>query len=112
MKHTPGPWKVTKLGTMVRAGGTNIADCGSSFNLRYKHEEMHANAALIASAPDLLEALEALFANQHVHPTDFIYDVREREGLGWEGPSVTQWSDAIAKAKAAIAKAHNLANQD
>jgi hypothetical protein len=53
---------------------------------------------------ELLEALKALMENEHLDLGDLIYKVREREGLGWEGPSVTQWSDAIEKANAAIAK--------
>ena len=58
-KHTQGPWQV--IGTMVRgryALGENnrpgglIADCGG-----YYTPETHANARLIAAAPELMEAL-------------------------------------------------------
>jgi len=59
---------------------------------------------LIEAAPLLLEALKALTSNEHIDLGDLIYKVRENEGLGWEGPSVTQWSDAVQKAQAAIAK--------
>ena len=57
-KHTQGPWQA--IGTMVRgpyALGENnrpgglIADCGG-----YYTPETHANARLIAAAPELLEA--------------------------------------------------------
>ena len=59
-KHTPGPWRVSVdmrgLGNVPVAGvetveGFSIANCGT-------HGE--ANASLIASAPDLLEALQAM----------------------------------------------------
>jgi len=57
-KHTPGPWE--RIGTMVRGPysirdgsrpGGLIADCGG-----YYGPEQHANAQLIAAAPDLLDA--------------------------------------------------------
>jgi hypothetical protein len=31
--------------------------------------------------------------------SDYTYDVREREGKGWEGPLVTKWSDACVLAQ-------------
>lgn len=30
---------------------------------------------------------------------DYTYDIREREGLGWDGPQTKAWSDACAKAE-------------
>ena len=53
-KHTPGPW-IVDTDYIIQAGGTSnentIAIVGDQ-------EEWKANAHLIASAPDLLEALE------------------------------------------------------
>ena len=60
---------------------------------------------VFAAAPDLLEALEALTTNPYVNLGDLIYQVRDREGLGWEGPNVTAWNNAFMAANAAIAKA-------
>jgi len=61
-KHTPGPWKLEKNNcdwTIWGADGCNI--------LGIPHDEIYghaladsANARLIASAPELLEALETL----------------------------------------------------
>jgi hypothetical protein len=57
--HTPGPWRTTGLN--VRAGDALIcyatnhwADCETP------ESERQANADLIASAPDLLAALEVM----------------------------------------------------
>ncbi len=45
------------------------------------------------------EILRALFANPHADLEGYIYDIRGRELLGWEGPSVKSWSDAVVAAK-------------
>lgn len=67
MKHTPGPWTSNEIGTKpeelacaVWAGDVPI--CTTEFSIgRYKkagtRETRHANARLIASSPDLLNAL-------------------------------------------------------
>jgi hypothetical protein len=62
-------------------------------------------SSLIAAAPELLEALKALTSNPHVDLGGLVYQVRDREGEGWDGPQVTNWSNAVQAAKAAIAKA-------
>ncbi len=73
-KHTKGPWKVGG-----KTGFINQLAIEPSIGTAYgAGEELQANARLIAAAPDLLEALEALL-----------------EG----NPSV------VAKARAAVAKA-------
>jgi hypothetical protein len=57
-KHTPGPWVVEEnhnqnlVGVMVWAGGEIVAHVPQD-----QHGEANANAALVASAPDLLYAL-------------------------------------------------------
>lgn len=67
MKHTKGPWEVEILGSTVRVisdvevteGGSRIGGdvvlCGD-----YRNKENIANANLIASAPELLEACKAV----------------------------------------------------
>ena len=42
---------------------------------------------------DLAKAILALDAES---VGDFIYHIRDRELLGWDGPRVTAWSDACA----------------
>jgi hypothetical protein len=65
LKHTPGPWNVDGDATVYgprfsiandkeQIGRFEVADCKG-----YK-QEREANARLIASAPDLLRALEQL----------------------------------------------------
>lgn len=55
-KHTPGPWEIGF--SQINAGKHDcIVQFG--FNIR-ENPKAYANAALIAAAPDLLEALKAL----------------------------------------------------
>lgn len=35
---------------------------------------------------------------------DFIYSIRDQEGLGWNGPLVTKWNDAVMRAKELLKK--------
>jgi hypothetical protein len=58
--HTPGPWHAD--GFIVRdGGGVLIADaCGDS---RLPPEVSHSNADLIAAAPGLLAAAEAMYGS-------------------------------------------------
>lgn len=61
--HTPGPWRTTGLN--VRAGDALICYATNHWaDDETPESERQANADLIASAPELLDALERL-----VHPT-------------------------------------------
>lgn len=52
-KHTPGPWSITEDGaTVLSAGKIPVAAVASVYP---------ANARLIAAAPEMLKALEAVF---------------------------------------------------
>lgn len=42
--------------------------------------------------------LRALFSNDHLDLGDLVYYVRDREGLGWDGPAVKSWGVAVAEA--------------
>lgn len=70
-KHTPGPWKLLKFGdfehyTVTNQEGTHGFHLGIaqvSFGYSEPAEtEQHANAKLIAAAPELLDALRDLKA--------------------------------------------------
>jgi hypothetical protein len=54
---------------------------------------------------DLLGAAKAIATSKHVNLGDLVYQVREREGSGWDGPEVKKWSDAVQAFNAAIARA-------
>lgn len=54
---------------------------------------------------DAIAALRALMTNPHLDLGDRVYDVREREGLGWDGPSVVAWSAAVKAAKDVLRRA-------
>lgn len=57
--HTPGPWRQTGLN--VRSGDALICWVTDHyFNIETSNSEKFANARLIASAPELLRALEWL----------------------------------------------------
>lgn len=61
MAHTPGPWAVDEIRSVQAitwCGEVCIADVGGNAD----EEEQLANARLIAAAPDLLAACEAMIA--------------------------------------------------
>ena len=79
-KHTPGPWHTAgDQGVQIRSQRDQIAKVWTM-----RGNEWKANARLIASAPELLEALKAVLANS-----------LDSKGL----------ADAHKQARAAIAKA-------
>jgi len=104
-KHTPGPWHVGDLAAPNLAGrnalvyapsGYAVADA-KIFHCKFGVPEMEANARLIAAAPDLLEALEA---------------IRARIDGEWDNPALVKFGglrdtkeDIHALATEAIAKA-------
>jgi hypothetical protein len=59
MKHTPGPWRVNKHNPFRVAAGHNLAIADTS-ELAAEPEECHANARLIAAAPELLHCLKVI----------------------------------------------------
>lgn len=62
----------------------------------YRH--VSPAAAPEASAPSALAVLRALMTNPHISLEDQVYQIREREGQEWDGPSVKAWSDAVVAA--------------
>lgn len=95
MSHTPGPW-VAEFGRdgsfSIEADRQGIAGGLLVLASRNEHpllvDQMHANARLIAAAPDLLEALEAICAC-----------ISETRG--------TDATEAVHKAESAIKKARS-----
>ena len=92
-KHTPGPWNISTANRYaVNARGRGIATAHGTDDLNYSEffpptEKAAGNARLIAAAPDLLEALDAIVQR--------IYD----------GSSISPYSAEYRNALNAIAKA-------
>jgi hypothetical protein len=91
MSHTKGPWKNEGMGDITgmendpENGCVGVVDVCNVY-LRTVPGRHEANAALIAAAPDLLEALEEI--------------VEAADGSGWN-----QLDPGFFKARAAIKKA-------
>lgn len=61
-KHTPGPWQLSANGPEIFAGGSTfrVGPLATVYP-RNDGREQRANAALIAAAPELLDACRAAF---------------------------------------------------
>lgn len=102
MSHTPGPWRVTTglNGGYIASKSAGYVPIRTPFREDafrdgpargdVTDEELDSNARLIAAAPDLLEACQAIAASS---------------GLIGNRPDV---ADAMRKVSAAIAKANGL----
>ena len=88
-KHTPGTWAVSKHGTPAYAPQFGVYAEGANDHVIVRGENAEADAALIAQAPDLLEALRQA----------------ERALSGWPNWSSDAIADATRIARAAIRKA-------
>lgn len=76
LKHTPGPWFVSPKTDVTVEGdlnviqthgsnvkGYHVAYCASWKDDKETAEEAEANARLMAAAPELLEALQEIYAD-------------------------------------------------
>lgn len=72
---------------------TTECDCKNGANF-IKHCQLHK------AAGEMYAALVMLFKEEL---GDFIYEIRDNELKGWEGPRVMNWGKAVTKAKAAMA---------
>jgi hypothetical protein len=52
--------------------------------------------------PRLLAAVKAITTHPHITLGDLVYEVREQEGEGWDGPGVKAWGDAVTELDAAV----------
>lgn len=118
-QHTPGPWKVEERQSGHRWNGQPVSyfsvthtsetrDCFVALDIapvtlitsggELRNAEGEANAVLIASAPELLEALSALLA-----ASESYCDCMDNGGS--EAPAANRLLKAHAQARAAISKA-------
>ena len=92
MKHTPGPWKADYNGTLghIKAiinDGERATPTVAKYNaitLCVPEEEQKANGALIAAAPELLEALKNIENDDNRIPKT-IWDMRNKAIAKAEG---------------------------
>ena len=110
-KHTPGPWRIidsrnqskaTIVGADFPAMGF-VADVNLCRNNTHQQVDGHANAALIAAAPAMYEALQQ---------TLFLVELAAleewgREVTGEHQPPTTEARDRLEKVKAALAQAED-----
>ena len=102
-KGTPGPWTVKDYGhaLAIECKVDNIEHTVVTDHFCYPDFKQHgsieklANAHLVSSAPDLLEALQNL-VNLHLC---------EQEGISSGKPTSAMWLEAVDKAQEAIDKA-------
>lgn len=104
-QHTPGPWEI--IGTdriyngeiiappETRHGSRNPVAIACDFNRYDRDEERKANAALIAAAPELLEAADNFL--------NFFERVSLIEVTSDLGESLVALREAVAKAKGGAA---------
>ncbi|HCA6585646.1 TPA: hypothetical protein MXV30_004524 [Pseudomonas aeruginosa] len=102
-KHTPGPWRLDKWGSLQTEGGQNVLLRGITTISSGSDEviaEAEANTRLTSAAPELLEALENLMA-AYSQPEDRICC----NGVDCGCMGATTYQQAEHYARAAIAKA-------
>lgn len=109
--HTPGPWTVHyRFGRLTTVNGRQrfpICDTGTAPLGEANHSREEANARLIAAAPDLLAALQALVTEASYSPSGSNEAPKMEEGKTYVFTisSVTSLQTAIHHARAAITKA-------
>ena len=73
MKHTKGPWKILGSSTLnIQSDRTKVGERRRIASLLATNAEDNANAALIAAAPEMLEALEEVA--KYWVPTEVNYE--------------------------------------
>jgi hypothetical protein len=81
-----------------------VTSCGTFTDEQWRKQTAYGVAngevlALISRCRTAEAAVAGLLSNKHINLGDMIYHVREVEGLGWEGPSVTAWNHAVQEAE-------------
>ena len=111
MNHTPGKWEFDTTGNyynadgVIRMNGVLIAKMVRQTT--HKAGEVEANGALLAAAPELLEALDTLtiYAEAIMERVNYY---NESELTHIYAASIPELKTTILAAKAAIAKAEGV----
>lgn len=104
-KHTPGPWRCTKYpkvfsinserGRQIAIMTEHHGDCPEVPMSQFERSQQDAaDAALIAAAPEMLEALEAI--------AELFGDDDKFNDLNCRRIAIKIYKDAIAKAKGEV----------
>lgn len=104
-KHTAGPWKASTRAMLQSIAVWQDDRCVATVNV-YNNDELTAaeNARLIAAAPELLEALNAIL-NAEADSIHVGYDSGPGGGNYVYADALRLDNECFAKARAAIAKA-------
>lgn len=89
-KYSPGPWRIRPLSNEIVGLDNGNCDVPRAKFYGGNSDEIDANGNLIAAAPDLLEALERLYAVQNGPPL-----IRDKD----------EWEFAMRKSEIAIINA-------
>jgi hypothetical protein len=82
-KHSPGPWAIETKGPALRYVIKD--ECNEALAQTYGQPEQEADAALMAAAPDLLNALKViatLYPEQCGQPADEVYGINDGKQRG------------------------------
>ena len=98
--HTPGPWVVNPFTARIDVPGRDAPICALLWPTDLRSEdETFANGRLIASAPDLLAALEWMVANDDTNEGD--EPLEQLRGQSWNEVNA-YWIEGLNRARAAI----------
>ena len=92
LRHTPGPWKVSKNGNDIEMANSDNAGIATLYAISELQDK--ANAKLIAASPEMLEALKAM--------TEHYVDLVNSSDAGSWNP---EEEDVVKKAREVITKA-------
>lgn len=105
MKHTPGPWVAHIAADILRVPDLVLTECGLHVcdvaSYGDAPDSRHANARLIAAAPDLLAELEAQLRNARAD-LDYAEQDDDELSVGVLVKRIASMESAIAKAKGKV----------
>jgi hypothetical protein len=103
-KHTPGPWETSGLEILhtesMGDGQTFTTLVASCHTCAFENGAQAANAALIAAAPDMLDALKCAVGFFDGLNAEYLF-----RGIENAESECGEWADNLAAFRAAIAKA-------
>ena len=105
MKRTPGPWSPGRDGESIITFAIEEPDPivrEYYGGLVICERVRRPNVPLLCVAPDVIDAVATLNGIRHLG--DFVYDIRDREGKGWDGEQVQAWGRATSTLDTIVAQ--------